>query len=103
MLPPLLLILLLFLFLLLHANGVVVFHLFTAMDIGMMALSVAVAIVLGAVVPRVGKKMAPTTMTMVTTNEMRHGFPSTPPSNPCPREGKGDEGEGGDHCRGRRW
>ncbi len=33
--------------------------------------------------------MALTMTTVVTMNETRHGAPSTPPSNPCPREGKG--------------
>ncbi len=69
-------------------------------DIGVTALSVAAAVVLGAIIQQVETKMAPTT-TVVTTNEMRHGMPSTLPSNPCPREGegKGDEGKGGDcHC-----
>jgi hypothetical protein len=85
------------LFLLLHADKVVVSHLFPAADIGMMALSVAVAIVLGAVFPQVETKMAPTTATTGTTNERHHGAPSTPQSDPHPREGKGkgNEGEGG--------
>jgi hypothetical protein len=51
----------LFLFLLLHANGVVLSHLFLATDIGVMALSVAAAIVLGTVVLQVETKLAPTT------------------------------------------
>jgi hypothetical protein len=56
-LPPLLLLLFLFcflflfMFLLLYTNGVVVTHLFPAVDIGVTAMSVAAAIVLGAVVP----------------------------------------------------
>jgi hypothetical protein len=90
---------------LLHADGVVVSHPFPAMDISMTALSVAVAIVLGAIVLLVETKMVPTTTTVATTNEMHHGAPSTPPSDPCPREskGKGNGGEGGRHCCGRWW
>ncbi len=86
----------------LHAGGVVVSHLFLAADIG--ASSDAAAIVLGAVVPRVETKMAPTTITVTTMNET-HSAPSTLPSNPCQREGKGggDEDKGGGHCCGRRW
>ncbi len=89
----------------LHADGVVVSHPFPAGDIGITASSVAGAVVLGAVIPQVETKMVPTTTTMTTTNETRHGAPSTPPSNPCPREGKGkgNEGESGRHCRGRQW
>jgi hypothetical protein len=106
-LPPLLLILFLFLFLflLLHANGVVVSHLFPAADIGVTASSVAAAVVLGAVIPRVETKMAPTKLTVATMNETRHNVPSTLPSDPHPREGKGkvDEGKGGGHHYGRRW
>ncbi len=76
-----------------------------AADIGVMASSVAAAIDLGAIVPRVETKMAPTTTTMATTNKTHHGAPSTPPSNPRPREGKGkgDEGEGDGPRRGRQW
>jgi hypothetical protein len=98
-------VLFLFLFLLLHTDGVVVSHLFPAADIGVTASSVAVAIVLGAVIPQVETKMVPSTMTVTTTNEMCHGMPSTLPSDPCPREGKGkgDEGKGGGHRRRRRW
>jgi hypothetical protein len=50
----------LFLFLLLHADRVVVSHLFPAMDIGLTASSVATAVVLGTVVLQVETKMAPT-------------------------------------------
>ncbi len=85
----------LFLFLLLHNDGVVVFHLFSAAGIGVTALSVAVAVILGAIVPQVETKMAPMPTTVATTNEMCHGPPSTPPSDPSPREGKGNEGKGG--------
>ncbi len=94
-----------FLFLLLHTNGVVVFHLFPAADISVTASSVTAAVVLGAAILRVETKMAPTTKTMVTMNEMHHGMPSTLPSNPCLREGKGegDEGKGGSRHCGRRW
>jgi hypothetical protein len=94
----------LFLFLLLHADGVMMSHLFLAMDIGIMASSVAAAIVLSAVVPQVETKMASTMTTMAMMNEMRHGVPSTPPSYPCPREnkGKGNKGKGGGR-RCRRW
>ncbi len=103
----LLLFLFLFLFLLLHANGVVVSQLFQAGDIGVMALSVAATIILGAVVLRVETKMAPTTTTVATTNETRHGMPSTLPSDPHPRKGKGEgkgaEGKGGGHHHGRWW
>jgi hypothetical protein len=52
-------------------------HLFLAADIGVTALSVAAAIVLGAIIPWVETKMAPTTMTVATTNEMHHSSPST--------------------------
>jgi hypothetical protein len=91
--------------LLLHANGVVVSHLSPAADIGMTDLSVITAVVFGTIVLRVETKMVQTTKTVATTKEMRHGTPSTPPTNPCPREGegKGNEGEGGGHRRGRRW
>jgi hypothetical protein len=40
--------------------------------------------------------------TVVMTNETRHGVPSTPPFDPRPREGKGDEGKDSGRCRGRR-
>ncbi len=75
-----------------------------AMDIGITALSVAAAIILDAVIPRVETKMASTKTTMATTNETRHSVPSTPLSDPCPREdkGKGDEGKDGGR-RHRRW
>ncbi len=100
-------VLLLFLFLLLHANGVVVSYLFPAMDIGVTASYVAVAVVLGAILPQVENKMAPITMTVTTTNEMHHGAPSTLPSDPHPREGEGEgegnKGKGGGYCRGRQW
>ncbi len=95
----------LFLFLLLHANGVVVSHLFLAMDIGVTASSVAAAVNLSAVVPWVETKMPSTTTTVVTTNETHHGMPSTLPSNPSPREGegKGNEGKDGGHCCNSWW
>jgi hypothetical protein len=44
--------------------------------------------------PQEETKMAPTTMTVVTMNETGHGAPSTSPSNPHPREGKGNVGKG---------
>jgi hypothetical protein len=99
MLPPLLLI---YLFFPLQADGVVVSRLFLAADIGVMALSVATAIVLGAVVLQVETKIVPTT-TRATTNKMHHSAPSTPPSNLCLREGKGEgsEGKSGGNCCGR--
>ncbi len=80
-------------------------HLFPAADIGVTALSVAVAIVLGAIVPHVETKKTPTTTTMAMTNEMCHGAPSNLLSNPCLREGKGkgDEGEGGGLSCGKWW
>jgi hypothetical protein len=101
----LILFLFLFLSLLLHTNGVMVSHLFPAADIGVMALSVAAAAVLGAVVLQVETKMAPMMTTLATKNEMHHGAPSTLPSYPHPREGKGkgNEGKGGSHCCGRQW
>ncbi len=87
-------------FFLLHANRVVVFHIFLAVEIGVMALSAAVTVILGASIPQVETKMAPMTMTVATTNETCHSAPSTLPSNPCPREGKGKDDEGeGDSCR----
>ncbi len=64
-------------------------YFFLAWDIGMMASSVAKAVVLGTVLLRVETKMAPMMTTMTTMNEMLHSTPSTPPSDPCPREGKG--------------
>jgi hypothetical protein len=60
----------------LHDDGVVVSHLFPAVDIGVTGSSVAEAVFLGAVVPWVETKMAPTTTTVATTNETRHGTPS---------------------------
>ncbi len=60
----------------------VVSHLFPAADIGVTALPVTVAVVLGAIVPQVESKMAPTTMTVATMNETCHGALSTPPSDP---------------------
>ncbi len=87
----------------LHANGVVVSHLFPAVDIGMTALSVAAAIVLGAMVLQVETKMVPTRTTVTMMNEMHHGAPSTPPSNPCPGKSKGHEGKDGSPLHGRRW
>jgi hypothetical protein len=73
----LILFLFLFLFLLLHANEVVVSHLFPAAYLDMTALSVAMAINLGSPVPQVETKMAPMMTTMAMTNETRHGAPST--------------------------
>ncbi len=98
-------VLFLFLFLLHHVNGVVVSHLFLAADISVTALSVATAVVPGAVVLQVETKMAPTTTTVTMANEMRHGVPSTPPSDPRPREAGGDEDEnkGDSRCCGRLW
>jgi hypothetical protein len=92
-------------FLLLHANGVVVSHLFPAADIAVTASSVATAAILGVIILQVTTRLAQTMMTMVMLNEMRQGVPSTQPFNPRPREGKGkgNEGEGGGHCCGRRW
>jgi hypothetical protein len=71
----------------------------------MTASSVAMADVLGAVVPQVETKMAPMTTTMMTTNETHHRAPSNPPSDPRPREGegKGDEDKGGSRRCRRRW
>ncbi len=46
-------------FLLLHADGVMLSHLFPATDIRVMALSVAAAIVLGAVNLQVETKLVP--------------------------------------------
>jgi hypothetical protein len=54
----------------------------------MTASSVAAVVFLGAVVPRAETK-EPTTTTAVTMNEACRGEPSTPPSDPCLREGKG--------------
>jgi hypothetical protein len=95
----------LFLFLFFHADGVVVSYLFLAANIGMTALSVAAAIILGAFAPQVETKMVPTTKTMATMNEMHHGAPSTPPSDPCLRKGKGDgnESKDGSRCCWRPW
>jgi hypothetical protein len=92
-------------FLLLHANEVMVSHLFPAVDIGVTALSVAMAIDLGAVIPWVEIKMMPMTMTMATTNETHHGTPSTPPYDPCPKDnkGKGNEGKVCGHCHNSCW
>ncbi len=56
--------------------------------IGMTATSVAAVVFLGAIVPRVEMK-EPTTTTAVTMNEAHRDKPSTPPSNPRPREGEG--------------
>jgi hypothetical protein len=63
---------------LLYADGFVVFHLFVIMDISITASSVTAAVVLGAVILQAETKMVPMTMTMATTNKMRHGTPSTP-------------------------
>ncbi len=78
----------------LHSDGAVLSHLFPAADIGVMASSVAVAVVLGAVILGVETNLVPTTMTVATMDETRHSAPSTLPSNPCLREGKG-EGDAG--------
>ncbi len=59
----------LFLFWLLHADRVVVSHLFLTVDVSMTALSVAVAVIFGAIIPQVETKIAPTMTTMTTTNE----------------------------------
>ncbi len=56
-------------YLLLHADGVMVSHLFLATDIGMTALSVATAVILGAIILQVETKMAPMMLTVATTNE----------------------------------
>ena len=56
--------------------------------IGMTALSVAMVVFLGAVILQAETK-EPTTTTAVTMNEARRDEPSTPPSDPRPREGKG--------------
>jgi hypothetical protein len=95
----------LFLFLLLHANGFMVSHLFPVTDISVMASSVTMAILLDPVIPPVETKMVPTTRTMATMNEMHHRAPSTLPSDPHPREGKGkgNEGKDGSHHHGRQW
>jgi hypothetical protein len=74
----------------LHADGVLVSHLFPAVDINVTASSVATAVFLDAIDPRVETKMAPMTTTVATRNEMHYGTPSTPPSDPCPGEGEGD-------------
>jgi hypothetical protein len=99
----LVLFLVLFLFLFLHAYGVMVSHLFPAVDISKTALFVGVAAILGTVVPQVETKIAPLTTTMAVMNEMHHCALSTLPSKPCLREGDGDEGEGGGRHRGRQW
>jgi hypothetical protein len=91
--------------LVLHTDGVVVSHVFPAADIGMMALSISVAIVHGAIVLLLETKMATMTMTVVRINEMHHGPPSTPLSDSRLREGKGEGNERkgyGRHC-GRWW
>jgi hypothetical protein len=85
----------LFFFLLLHSDGVMVSHLFPAVDIGVMAATVIAAVILSAIVPQVETKMAPTTTSVATMNETCHGMPSTLPSDPHPREGKGNEAECG--------
>jgi hypothetical protein len=72
----------LFLLLLLHADGDMVSHLFPAADMGVTASSVAGAIILGTIVPRVEIKMAPMTTTVATTNETHHSAPSTPHHKP---------------------
>jgi hypothetical protein len=54
----------------------------------MTASSVAAVVFLSAVVPRAETK-EPTTTTAVTMNEACHDEPSTPPSDPHPREGEG--------------
>jgi hypothetical protein len=64
-----------------------VFHLFLAKDISVMASSVATAIVLGAVVPQAETKMTLMMTTVATMNKTHHGAPSTPPSDPCLRVG----------------
>jgi hypothetical protein len=58
--------------LLLHANGFVVSYLLPAADIGVMALSVIAAVVLGAVVLRVETKLELMTTTMPTTRRALH-------------------------------
>jgi len=50
--------------------------------------SVAAVVFLGTVVPRAETK-EPTTTTTVTMNDARRDEPSTPTSDPCPREGEG--------------
>jgi hypothetical protein len=84
---------------LLHADGVMVSHLFPAVYIGVTASSVAAAIVFSTIVLQVETKMASMTMTVAMTNKTRHGAPSTPQSDPYPREGKGKGNEGKDGCR----
>jgi hypothetical protein len=54
----------------------------------MTALSVAAVVFLGAVVPRAETK-EPTTTTAVTMNEACRNEPSTPSSDPRPRESEG--------------
>ncbi len=89
----------------LYADGVMVSHLFLAVDIGVTASSVATAVFLGAVVPLVETKMAPTMTAMAATNKTLHGALSTPLSNPHPMKGKGkgNKGEDGGRCHGRQW
>ncbi len=76
----------LFLFLLLHADGFVLSYLFPAAVIGATALSVATAVNLGAIVLPMETKMAPTTMTMVTTNETAVSFFAQPRSSTMRKE-----------------
>ncbi len=90
----LILFLFLFLFLLLHANGVMASYLFPAVVIDAMASSIATDIVLSNIIPQMETKMAPTTKTVATMNETRHGALSTLPSYSRPRESEG----GGCHC-----
>ena len=69
-------------------------RLLPAADIVMTASSVAAAVFvfLGTVIPRAETKSVPTTTLAATMNEMRHGVPSTQPSDLRPREGKGKLG-----------
>jgi hypothetical protein len=80
-------------------------HLFPAVDIGMTALSVAAAINLGAIIPQVEIKMAPTITAVATINETHHSVLSTPPSKFHPRENesKGDESKDGHRCCEKWW
>ncbi len=55
------------------ADGVVVSHLFSAVYIGMTALSVAAAVFLGTIVMRAEMKTAPTTTPTMTMKEMCQG------------------------------
>ena len=75
-------------------------HLFLAADIGMMALSVAAAVFLGAVVLQAEMKMVPTTTTTAMVNEMRHSALSTPPFDPPPREANGGHAGMAVNCGG---